>query len=783
LIETWSGFNEVHFLLLASWSRGVLIALGVALVVVLVLSAIDLRPMRPRWRPFLLLVLRLIVLCGAFAMLLEPALELRDVEREKNQIAVLLDGSQSMEVKTPLGPTRAEKGARATAQLVELYEPPTDEHQLGLYLFGKAAQSTTLGALRDRAEGAQLPETHIRESIEGLVAELGSSAIGGLILISDGIDNGRLGGRNEAQDQPLDEETVEFFRSLGFPIHVLAVATPQGLEDVAIESVLHDEFAFIRNRVTFDVHLRALGVAGKGAQVELWENGQRIRVQQVSFKSDDDRQKLAFDVVPEALGKSVYSVVVPPLDKEAIATNNLNHFVMKVIRDKTRVLQVCGRPSWDERFTRRLLKENPNFDLISFFILSTDYDLRLVSTNELSLIPFPKEELFEQELPSFDLVIFQDFDFGPYMFYRYLTNIAEFVKGGGAFLMIGGELSFSEGGYQGTPLADVLPVEMYPKGDSGGLLSTEFFRPALTDAGRRHPIAQLALDPEENRRLWEALPLLEGTNIVKGLRPGAISLLDHPQLKTAQGKPMPVVSVTEVGAGRSMAFTTDSSWLWSFEHAGRGGTSRAYSNFWNNSIRWLIKDPELKLIRVETESGKVGVREPAKVRVEVLSPDYAPARGVAGRLMVSRRPLAASWDEAEAEVLHEEDFVTDDNGAYELEVTSEVEGVAFIRAEVDRDGESQTDEDVLLVANDYEELKDIAPRNETLRQIARAAGGQYLELPVSPEALSGLTVNPPRVTRIRQRKLMTVWDSAWGFAALALFLGVEWILRRRWGRL
>lgn len=782
MIEAWYGFNEVHFLLLASWSKGLLIGLGVALLAILVLSYVDLRPMRPRWRAGTLLLLRFLVLGAAFTMLLEPALELRDVEREKNHVVVMLDDSQSMEVNTPRDQKRREVGEAAAAQLVALYGEPNEDHQLDLELFGEAPEGTTLSALRARSVGSQFDKTHIRESLDAIIEELGLNAIGGVILITDGIDNGRIGGRNEAGDQALDEETSKFLEGLGFPIHVLATATPTGLEDIAIESVLHDEFAFVRNRVTFDVHLRGLGVAGQGAQVELWENGQRIRVQQVSFDSDDAHAELSFDVVPEALGKSVYSVVVPALESEAIAANNQEHFIMKVIRDKTRVLQVCGRPSWDERFTRRLLKENPNFDLISFFILRTDYDVRLVSSDELSLIPFPKEELFEQELPSFDLVIFQNFDFGPYMFYRYLTNIAEFVKGGGAFLMIGGELSFSDGDYQGTPLAEILPVEMYPKADSGGLLSTEFFRPVLTEAGVRHPIGQLALDPEENRRLWDALPLLEGTNIVKGLRPGAISLLDHPQLKTVDGRAMPIVSVTEAGAGRSMAFTTDSSWLWSFEFAGRGGTARAYSNFWNNSIRWLIKDPELKLIRVETEQGQIGVGESTRVRVEVLAPDYSPAAGIEGHLEISRRPLATTWEEP-AEVLAEERFVTDESGAFGMDFVSDSEGVVFLRAEVERNGELQTGEDVLLVATTYVELKDISPRNATLRHLARASGGQYHELPVSEEALSELAVNPPKVTRIRQRKLVTVWDSAWLFLVLATLLGGEWLLRRRWGRL
>ena len=47
---------------------------------------------------------------------------------------------------------------------------------------------------------------------------------------------------------------------------------------------------------------------------------------------------------------------------------------MRVIRDKIRVLQVAGAPSWDVRALRQMLKSNPNVDLISFFILRTQDD-------------------------------------------------------------------------------------------------------------------------------------------------------------------------------------------------------------------------------------------------------------------------------------------------------------------------------------------------------------------------------------------------------------------------
>ena len=73
----------------------------------------------------------------------------------------------------------------------------------------------------------------------------------------------------------------------------------------------------------------------------------------------------------------------------------------------------------------------------------------MAGPDELALIPFPTDELFNEHLGSFDLVIFQNFEYGPYQMARYLPRIRDYVLRGGSFAMIGGPLSFHSGGYAG----------------------------------------------------------------------------------------------------------------------------------------------------------------------------------------------------------------------------------------------------------------------------------------------------------------------------------------------
>src|SRR6185312_6137588 len=152
-------------------------------------------------------------------------------------------------------------------------------------------------------------------------------------------------------------------------------------------------------------------------------------------------------------GQFVYTVSVPVLPGEAVTANNSRSFVLKVIRDRMRVLLVVGRPSWDERFLRGLLKQDPNVDLVSFFILRSSTSQTKANENELSLIPFPVREIF-------DVVIFQNFAHKDRAYANqvdsFLPDIRDYVLEGGAFAMIGGENSFGDGHYNDTELADIL---------------------------------------------------------------------------------------------------------------------------------------------------------------------------------------------------------------------------------------------------------------------------------------------------------------------------------------
>ena len=127
-------------------------------------------------------------------------------------------------------------------------------------------------------------------------------------------------------------------------------------------------------------------------------------------------------------------------------------------------------------------------DLVSFYILrtSTDDTQTRNPERELSLIPFPMEEIFDTKLHTFDVVVFQNFGYAEpaLSIASYERNLEQYVSGGGALLVIGGDHAFGEGRAAYPVLDRALPVD--PERDAGAWSSRS--RSSSPPDGLRHPV-------------------------------------------------------------------------------------------------------------------------------------------------------------------------------------------------------------------------------------------------------------------------------------------------------
>jgi len=534
--------------------------------------------------------------------------------------------------------------------------------------------------------------------------------------------------------------------------------------DLAIKDLSYNEFAFLRQPFTVEVTLKSLNLAGTVTKVNLTSGGRLLGSRRVTIPEDGEAFKAQFEINPDRVGKFTYTIATPVLPEEAVAENNRRSFTLKVVRDKIRVLQVAGAPSWDVKFLRRLLKSDPNIDLVSFFILRGPSDRSLFDTGAYSLIEFPYRDLFDKDkdLGSFDVVVFQNFAYGPYLrgqSFRLLTSLADYVREGGGLAMLGGEQAFAAGGYAGTPLEEVLPVKM----DRAPSVMSLPIRFQITRQGLRHPVTMLHFNQKVNRENWDRLPRLDGYNPTS---PWPDSVV----LATVGDSQIPLLAVRQVDRGRTMALTTDTSWYWSFRAAGQGTGSLSYLRFWKNALRWLIGDPDEQQIQVDTDRENYRLGEETIIQVKVAGADYGPVKN-------ARVAVEVRLEETQSNLVTLKGKTTSE-GNLTLRYKAERPGPYRIKAKVNAGhqvrGEAET---VFTVSEQGPELEDLAGDGAFLAALASASGGVVLT-----EANVGqLELLSRRERALSQRTVIPLWDRFPPYYLLLALVCGEWGLRRRWG--
>jgi uncharacterized membrane protein len=753
---TFNAWKLVSLSPLPPWAL-VLLALGLLLGVAL--AAWGVRRELSRGRRVLLWLLRVGAGVAALFFLLEPGIRHLQVARMKNRVAVLVDRSASMSFPSePGGPTRTAQVAafleKAAPQLAALQDRFTVE----LYGFDPELAPVTAASLAK--EPARAGTTDLLSAVRSAAGEgQGARKLSGMLLFSDGADNVELksGVVGRARAALAD---------LNVPVSTFTVGQ-ESLKDLSVEGLKVDDFAFVRNSLTVEVEIHGRGFSGREIPVVLSQEGKTVASKTVRLESSDDMKPVSFTFTPDQTGRFVYTVTVPTFPDEAVADNNTRAFTLKVIRDRVRVLLVVGRPSWDERYLRGLLRQDANVDLVSFYILRTlSDDPGVASERELSLIPFPMEEIFDTKLDTFDVVIFQNFGHADpsLSIAEYERNLERYIHNGGAFVMIGGDSVLGEGRATMPTLMEALPVA------AAGPANPEPFAARLTPEGMRHPITAIGTGTASTESAWVELPPIPGANLTSA-RSGATVLLEHPHM-TANGKNAPLVAVWDYGRGRSLVMATDASWYWAFAAHKAGSPSRAYDRFWGNALRWLVRDPDLTTLKVTADPPSVEPGRPVGVVVQARMADYQPAQDAQVRVelfsVAAQKPVAVQTGTTGADGVVRLEFAPPAPGPYKL-LASAKKGETDLGA----------GEDAVAVRAVGPELSDASVRSELMEDIAKATGGKAYKLP--QDGLPEVPLLDPPVVEVGRAKDQPLWDRWYYLVALIALLGAEWFARRRFG--
>jgi hypothetical protein len=354
--------------------------------------------------------------------------------------------------------------------------------------------------------------------------------------------------------------------------------------------------------------------------------------------------------------------------------------------------------------------------------------------------------------------------------------LADFVSvRGGGMLFLGGRRAFAEGGFTGTPLADVMPVVIEGPAVADSMTLLADLASSLTPSGLSHAVAQVAADPEKSAERWRTLPWVTSVNRIRRVKPGAVTLIAGtvPRLGRAgeqgeslRGYEQPVLVYQRYGRGLSVALPIQDSWTWHM-HADIPVGDMTFTTFWRQLLRWLTSDVPGR-VTVHTSPDQVNPRSPVELRAEVLDSAFLKVNDADVVAHVTGPSKAARDITLE--------WAVDRDGEYRATFTPDEPGLYTVRVDAKRkDGGVAADSAFIRVAELNGEFVDAEMRAALLKRIADETGGRFYTPSQVGTLPADVAMSRRGVTVVNE---MDLWDMPVVFLLLVALVGSEWGYRK-----
>jgi uncharacterized membrane protein len=736
----------VHFAYPFPWWLAVLLAAGIAALAVLEYR----RPLAPlaAGQRAVLGGLRALALAALVVFVFRPVAILPPSAARDAVVPILVDVSRSMRLADSGGETRiARAGALLNRQLLPALKR---EFQTELYSVGDG-----LGAAVPDRLTANARRTELASSLDAVRERYRGQRVAGIVVLSDGGDTSRASGAHAAAGGP--------------PVFTIGIGSPDGPRDREVLGVTAGDPKL--DHASVDLHVAAVssGFGRTPFQLRLLANGRVVDTRRIVPPADGSPVDATFVVSPDLAAPTVYTAEIPADESEPVVENNTRSVLVNPAGRKRRVLMVEGAPGFEHSFTKRALTLDPGLEVDSvtrkgknsdgqntFFVQAGGGRAAALTTG----FPTRKEDLYQ-----YDALVIANVE-GEFFTRAQLAMTADFVSERGGGLLVFGGRSFAQRGLSGTPLEEVLPVEL---NDRRGVVRTSFSpgdvaahnKIVVTTEGEQHPIMRIGDTPEETRKLWAALPPLAASAPLGGPRPGAMVLA----VTSAPGGGIyPVVAVQQYGRGRSMIFAGEASWRWKMMLS---STDRTHEFFWRQAARWLATPAPDQVTITLPESPEPG--DATAVAIETRDAAFAPAADATVEATIT----APGGEPRPLKLRHA------DGGRFAGTIAAEQAGLYRIHADARRGATPLGAADRwVYVGGSDREFVDPRLNEGLLRRLARSTGGRYVKEADAARIAPLLRQAVPQNAAPEQRDL---WHEPWAFGLIVALLSVEWTLRRRWG--
>ena len=747
-------FQEGDLTFLSTWPLAIVAVAAVVLAVPAALSYVLARGRSSRTDRWVLGTLRAALFAVLFLMVMQPALVLTSIVPQRNFLAVLVDDSRSMTIDDRDGTSRA-------AKALGLLDPEGDlvstlDEGFAIRYFGFSATASRAGAVNTL--GFDGSRTRLGAALTQARDELQGVPLSAIVVVSDGGDN---------TEETIGEALLPL-RAASVPVFTVGLGDESMEADVQVSRADVPRTSLAGSSMIVNVVVDARGYRGRSTRIIVEDMGRIVTTEEVTLPDDGQPLVAPVAMTLENPGARELVIRIPGQPDERVLENNELHAVVQV-RDRTeKILYFEGEPRHEVAFMLRAVKDDENLQVVllqrtaenKFFRRNLDDALEL-----LAGFPTTRDELFRYRaliLGSVEASFFT---------HDQLEMIADFVgERGGTLLMLGGRRSFTEGGYKGTPLEDVLPVVLPEPTPSTPTERLVFVKVTPSTAGVNHPVTRIDGSADDSAERWDTLPAVSTSNLITELKPGATELLQGSVVAgPGDASDRVVLAFQRFGKGRAMVLGVQDTWLWQMDHT-VPLEDQSHETFWQQLLRWVVSEtPDAVATAPERTSVEAG--ETVTLEATVLDAGFVEVNGAD----VSAEITTPIGDVQELPM----EWSVSEDGRYTATFTPAIDGIYEVAVSAGRDTTSLgIGETSVRVAPGTEEFRDPYQRRSLLERVANETGGRYYTTENVAELPEDLRFTGGGVTVTEEHDL---WDMPILFLLLAGLLGTEWVYRRRRG--
>lgn len=747
----------------------------------------------------LLAVLRSIAILLVFLFLWEPTLVIKDFYFRKAKFIFLVDNSKSMSIIDRYNPSikqeivragnitksygiydmekvdkmnRLEIATHILTQFIPQLEKFKKHYDFSFYSF-----SQEVGVINDVATFADIKPigdyTAIGEAIKSVLYEQKGSLLGGIAIISDGVNNA-----GEHPISVLDKMGTTYINT---PIFTLGVGNPEKPKDIILYNLVAPEEVPLNDFIPFDFTIKHSGFEGKTISCNLEMDEKVVMEKQVTLPTDSDTLSEKMEYKAEKEGEYKFTINCPPFQDEINQSNNKASITIKVRKKLIRILYIEKWPRFEYRALKDAIIRSPESYEAQFFLTeATENFTQEYTTNTVPLnsLPTSKRDLF-----MYDVILIGDIEPKDIPFQsldEFMNNIVEFVDkfGGGVGFIAGNSMPSL---WKDTPVAkELFPFFvtgeeiMITPGEEGEDVKIDF---KITRQGRESGLFNITTQGEK---------VFAFEKDEKNVLSGFYSFVPIKRMKLAAEKlaifidplerfgkiELPFIIRWTWGTqhgGRILFIATDELWRWR-EYVG----SMYYSRLWHQFINYLKGGAKRKGKRyiISTDKTEYSLGEEVKINVKAYDKDfnYLNAEEIA---LIILDPENKSIEIKAKKMAMPGNFATiflpEKEGKYTL----------AIKFESPEEKQEEVEEKIgFEVKTTTLEFLTMSMDQQMLKNISLKSNGNFYYIWKIDELKKIFNEVPEESAQVGNIREYELWNSRFLFLLFLIIISSEWVIRK-----